>query len=261
MAREQGGNCRRLEGRVAIITGGGRGIGKAVGLRLARDGADVAILDLSPELAAEAAGDIAQSGVRVASRAVDVSDRMATRAAIDQVVAELGRVDILINNAGVDRSGLFVELPPAQWDLMIDVNYRGFLNATHACVPRMIEQGSGVIVSLGSAAGRVGTAADVVYSGTKAAIMASSKALARELARHNVRVNCVAPGPVQTDLLANMNPDGGTKIMDAIARAIPMKRLGVPEDVANVIAFLCSDESSYMTGQVVGVDGGLTMIG
>jgi 2-hydroxycyclohexanecarboxyl-CoA dehydrogenase len=261
MAREQQGNSRSLDERVAIVTGGGRGIGKAVGLRLARDGADMAILDLSADLATEAAGEIAQLGIRTAARTVDVSDRLATRAAVDAVVAELGRIDILINNAGIDRAGLFADLPPTEWDLIIDVNYRGFLNATHACLPRMIEQQSGVIVSLGSAAGRVGTVADVVYSGTKAAIMASSKALARELARYNIRVNCVAPGPVQTDFLASMNPDGNTKIMDAVAKAIPMKRLGTPEDVANVISFLCSDDSAYMTGQVVGVDGGLTMIG
>lgn len=255
------GDHTRLSGRVAIITGGGRGIGRAVGLRLARDGAVVAILDLSAELAAAAAAEIAALEVRAVSMAVDVSDHEETRQAVEAVVAEFGRVDILVNNAGIDRAGLFVELAPVLWDQMINVNFKGFLNATHACVPLMIEQQSGTIVSLGSAAGRVGTAADVVYSGTKAAIMASSKALARELARYNIRVNCVAPGPVQTELLTSMNPDGNTKIMDAVAKAIPMKRLGSPEDVANVIAFLVSDDAAYMTGQVVAVDGGLTMIG
>ena len=144
---------------------------------------------------------------------------------------------------------------------MIEVNYVGFLNATHACLPYLQAQG-GAIVSLGSDAGRVGNSGEVVYCGTKAAIMASSKALARELARYKVRVNCVAPGPVQTDLLAGLHEgEKGAQIMEAVAKMIPMRRIGVPEDVANVVAFLVGDDAGYLTGQVISVDGGLTMIG
>jgi 2-hydroxycyclohexanecarboxyl-CoA dehydrogenase len=251
-----------LQGKNALITGGARGIGRAIALRLARDGAGIGILDRDGEAAAQTAAEIAGLGVRSASRAADITDYEATKQAVAELQGELGSADILINNAGIDKSEFFINTDSALWDRLIDVNYKGFLNATHVTIPYMMEQQSGCIVSLGSDAGRVGNSGEVVYCGTKAAIMASSKALARELARYNVRVNCVSPGPVQTDLLAGLHEgEKGAKIMEAVAKAIPMKRIGVPEDVANVVAFLVGEDSGYLTGQVISVDGGLTMIG
>jgi 2-hydroxycyclohexanecarboxyl-CoA dehydrogenase len=251
-----------LEGKTAIITGGAQGIGRAIGLRLARDGADIGIIDLSAEKGAATADEIRALGVRAAVRAADITDYQAVKQAAAELHAELGSIDILINNAGIDKAEFFVNTTEDLWDRMIAVNYRGFLNATHVCVPYMIEGGGGAIVSLGSDAGRVGNSGEVVYCGTKAAVMASSKALARELARSNIRVNAVAPGPVQTDLLAGLHEgEKGAKIMEAVAKMIPMKRIGTPEDVADVVAFFVSEDARYITGQVLSIDGGLTMIG
>ena len=250
-----------LEGKVAIVTGGARGIGRAIGLRLAADGADIGIIDLSAEAAEATVAEVVALGRRAAVATADITDYGETKAAVDALHAELGTVDILINNAGIDKAEFFQNTTPDMWRPLIEVNYVGFLNATHACLPYLQERG-GAIVSLGSDAGRVGNSGEVVYCGTKAAIMASSKALARELARFKVRVNCVAPGPVQTDLLAGLHGEAkGAQIMEAVAKMIPMRRLGVPEDVAKVVAFLVSEDAGYLTGQVVSVDGGLTMIG
>ncbi len=251
-----------IKGKTVVVTGGAKGIGRAIGLRLARDGANIGILDIDHELASKTAKEI--EALKVLAKAVecDVTDYANVKAAVEKVHREFGTVDILINNAGIDKSQFFIDTDEAVWDRFISVNYKSFLNATHACLPYMMEQKGGVIVSLGSDAGRVGNSGEVVYCGTKAAIMASSKALARELARFNIRVNSVSPGPVQTDLLAGLHEgEKGQKIMEAVARMIPLKRLGLPEDVADVVAFLASDDARYMTGQVLSVDGGLTMIG
>lgn len=251
-----------LAGKVAIITGGSRGIGRAIGLRLARDGAGIGIVSLSAETAAGTVEELRALGVPAAARTADVADYAAVKAAVDALHEELGSLDILVNNAGIDKTEFFVDNNEALWDRLIAVNYRGFLNATHVCLPYLIAGGGGCIVSLGSDAGRVGNSGEVVYCGTKAAVMASSKALARELARFNIRVNCVSPGPVQTDLLAGLHEgEKGRKIMEAVAKAIPMKRIGTPEEVADVVAFFVSDGARYITGQVLSVDGGLTMIG
>jgi 2-hydroxycyclohexanecarboxyl-CoA dehydrogenase len=180
---------------------------------------------------------------------------------VDAARVEMGSLDILVNNAGIDKQRGFLETDPAFWRRMIAINYEGFLTVTHAVLPHMIEQGGGVIVNLGSDAGRVGNPGDMIYSGTKAAVMASSKALAREMARHNIRVNCVAPGPVDTALWAGMADEADmNKLTAALARMIPLGRIGQPEDVADVVAFFASDDSRYLTGQVLSIDGGLTMI-
>jgi 2-hydroxycyclohexanecarboxyl-CoA dehydrogenase len=251
-----------IKGKTAIITGGAKGIGRAIGLRLAREGANVGILDIDSGLASRTANEIKALAAKATAVECDVTRYAKVKDSVATIQRELGSVDILINNAGIDKSQFFVDTNEAVWDRFISVNYKSFLNATHACVPYMMDQKSGVIVSLGSDAGRVGNSGEVVYCGTKAAIMASSKALARELARFNIRVNCVSPGPVQTDLLAGLHEgEKGQKIMEAVARMIPLKRLGVPEDVADVVAFFVSDDSRYLTGQVLSVDGGLTMIG
>jgi 2-hydroxycyclohexanecarboxyl-CoA dehydrogenase len=173
-----------------------------------------------------------------------------------------GSIDILINNTGIDKSQYFVDTDEALWDRLINVNYKSFLIASHVCIPFMMEQKSGNIVSLGSDAGRIGNPGEVLYCGTKGAIMSSTKALAKELARFNIRVNAVSPGPVQTDLWDSLHSgEKGKRVTEAVTRAVPLRRLGTPEDVADVVAFFVSDDARYLTGQVLSIDGGLTMIG
>ncbi|MGD9124333.1 MAG: SDR family NAD(P)-dependent oxidoreductase [Desulfarculaceae bacterium] len=251
-----------IKGKTAIVTGGAQGIGRAVALRLARGGANVAILDVKEEAGNKTAGDIANEGVKSLFLVCDATDYDRVKEAAAEVHQTFGSIDILINNAGIDRASTFVKTDETLWDMILNVNYRSFLIACHVCVPYMIEQKSGNIVSMGSDAGRIGQPGEVLYCGTKAAIMASSKALAKELARYNIRVNSVSPGPVKTDLWDKLH-DGekGQKVTEAVTRAIPMRRLGTPEDVADVIAFFVSDDSRYLTGQVLSIDGGLTMIG
>ncbi len=252
----------KLKGKTAIVTGGARGIGKAIASRLARDGASVGILDIHEELANKTAEEIKMLGVKAMALRCDVTQYENVKEAVAQVHKAFGSIDILINNAGTDDSRNFVDTDEALWDKLLNVNYRSFLIASHVCIPYMIEQKSGNIVSLGSDAGRIGNPGEVLYCGTKAAIMASSKALARELARFGIRVNAVSPGPVQTDLWEQLHPgEKGQKVTEALSKVIPMRRIGTPEDVADVVAFFVSDDSRYLTGQVLSIDGGLTMIG
>lgn len=247
-----------LEGKVALVTGGALGIGKAIAKRLLADGAAVAILDLNIEQAQETVSELEQDGGKVMAVQCDVTNVESAKEAVAAVARTMGSPDILVNNAGVDKQQLFVETDEKLWDWMIGVNYKGFLSATHAAIPYMIEKKSGIIVNLGSDAGRIGNAREVVYSGTKAAVMASTKALAQELARFGIRVNAVSPGPIQaTKLLSGLFE---SEIGEKIAKLVPMRRLGQPEDVAGVVAFFCSDDSSYLTGQVLSIDGGLTMV-
>jgi 2-hydroxycyclohexanecarboxyl-CoA dehydrogenase len=252
----------RLAGKSAVVTGGAQGIGLAICRRLAAEGAAVAILDVAEETAWCTVRDLRAKHASAFTFPCDVTKVEQVQASMAAAHLEMGSLDILVNNAGIDRQRAFVDTDPEFWWNMIAINYGGFLAATHAAVPIMIEQGGGVIVNLGSDAGRVGNPGDVIYSGTKAAVMASSKALARELARHNIRVNCVAPGPVDTALWAGM-ADGADmgKLTAALTRMIPLGRIGLPEDIADVVAFFASDDSRYLTGQVLSIDGGLTMIG
>ena len=251
-----------LKGKTAIVTGGSRGIGRAIALRLAKDGVNVGVLNLQEDLGFKVAEEIREFGVEALPLACDVTDYNAVKNAVEKVHQEWGSIDILINNAGIDEFRYFAETDEGLWDKIINVNYKSFLIASHVCIPIMVEQKSGNIVSLGSDAGRIGNPGEVLYCGTKAAIMASSKALAKELARYNIRVNCVSPGPVQTDLWNNLHTgEKGQKYTEAVTRIIPLRRLGDPEDVADVVAFFVSDDSRYLTGQVLSIDGGLTMIG
>jgi 2-hydroxycyclohexanecarboxyl-CoA dehydrogenase len=251
-----------LQGMNAVVTGGAQGIGRAIALRLARDGANIGILDLQKETAEKTADEIRGLGVKAIAIQCDATDYAQVKESVARVHKEYGSIDILINNAGIDMAGQFVDTEPSQWDKMLNVNYRSFLIASHICIPYMIENKRGNIVSMGSDAGRIGAAGEVLYCGTKAAIMASSKALARELARYNIRVNAVSPGPVHTDLWDKLHPgERGQKVTEAVTKVIPMRRLGTPEDVADVVAFFVSEDARYLTGQVLSIDGGLTMIG
>ncbi len=222
----------------------------------------VGIVDLDGGNARAVANEIASAGGRALAAAADVSDLAAVEAAARTVEQALGPVDVLVNNAGWERMALFVESDPALWDRLIAVNYRGALNVTRTLLPGMIERRRGRIVTIASDAGRVGSTGEAVYSGCKAALIGFSKALAREVARHAITVNVVCPGPVDTQLLADvMQGERGQKILAGMRRAIPMGRLAEPEDVAGAVAYLASEEAAYVTGQVLSVSGGLTMAG
>ena len=244
------------------MTGGGRGIGRAVALALSRAGWAVGILDLDGASAAAVAVEIAETGGAAAGAAADVTQPATVQAGIVALERELGPVEALVNNAGWDVLARFVEGPPELWDRVIAVNLKGVLNATHAVLPGMIARGRGRIVSISSDAGRVGSSGEAVYSACKAGVIGFSKALAREVARAGITVNCVCPGPTETALLASvMAGEQGEKVLAGMRRTIPLGRLGLPEDVAPAVVYLLSDGAAYVTGQVLSVSGGLTMHG
>ena len=241
-----------LEDKIAIVTGAGQGIGRAIADKLAAEGATVVVTDLDEASAKQTAAGLPGA---VAIRA-DVTDRHDVQAAVDRVMQQFGRVDVLVNNAGWDKASPFVDSDPADWDRAIAVNLYGVLHTCRAVLPIMAGQGGGAVVNLGSDAGRVGSSGEAVYSAAKGGVIAFTKSLAREMARHQVRVNCVCPGPTDTALFASF---AGPKLREALTKAIPFRRLGQPADVANVVAFLASDEAAFVTGQTLSVSGGLTM--
>jgi 2-hydroxycyclohexanecarboxyl-CoA dehydrogenase len=247
---------------VVFVTGAGRGIGRAIARRLARSGAQIGVTDLDAESAAAVAAEIRADGGRAMSHGADVTSLDAMRAAVGAVEAALGPVDALVNNAGWDRMELFLENDPALWDRLLAINLKGVFNTTRAVLEGMAARGGGRIVSIASDAGRVGSTGEAVYSACKAGIIGFSKALAREVARKHVTVNVVCPGPTDTALLAEVGAgERGAKIVAGMQRAIPLGRLGQPEDVAGAVAYLVSDEAAFVTGQVLSVSGGLTMAG
>lgn len=241
-----------LEDKIAIVTGAGQGIGRAIADKLAAEGATVVVTDLDEASAKQTAAGLPGA---VALRA-DVTDRQDVQAAVDRVMQQFGRVDVLVNNAGWDKASPFVDSDPADWDRAIAVNLYGVLHTCKAVLPIMAGQGGGAVVNLGSDAGRVGSSGEAVYSAAKGGVIAFTKSLAREMARHQVRVNCVCPGPTDTALFASF---AGPKLREALTKAIPFRRLGQPTDVANVVAFLASDQAAFVTGQTISVSGGLTM--
>jgi 2-hydroxycyclohexanecarboxyl-CoA dehydrogenase len=250
----------RLGGKVAIVTGAAQGIGRALALRLAAEGARVAVADIKDDLAHATANEIrAAAGTAIAVH-LDVTRLESAVEAADRVERELGPIDILVNNAGWDKVEPFVDNTPETWDRVIATNFRGVLNCCKAVVPRMQARGAGKIVSISSDAARVGSTGEAVYAGCKAAIIGFSKTLARELARQRINVNVVCPGPTETQLLRDAMA-GREGVVDAMARGIPFRRLGKPEDLAGAVAFFASADADYVTGQVLSVSGGLTMAG
>ena len=252
-----------MTGRVAFVTGGGRGIGRAVAHALARAGAAVAVADLDGASAARVADELVADGGRAVGLAADVTDLAAVRAAVAGAERALGPLDAVVNNAGWDVLQPFVDNDPAVWDRLIAVNFKGVLHGCRAALDAgMLARGGGRIVNIASDAGRVGSTGEAVYAGCKAGVIGFSKALAREVARSGVTVNVVCPGPTETALLADvMAGERGEKILAGIRRGIPLGRLGQPDDVAGAVCWFCSDAAAYVTGQVLSVSGGLTMAG
>lgn len=252
---------RGISGEVALVTGSGRGIGRAIATRLAEEGATVAINDVEAERAEETAADLREEGYDALAAPADVTDLNAVQSAVDDVVDEAGSIDILVNNAGWDRVELFKDNDPEVWDRIIDINYKGQVNAARAVVDHMMDQESGKIIGISSDAGRVGSTGEAVYAGTKAGVIGFTKTLARELARFDVQCNVVSPGPTDTPLLEEMQEETeiARKIHEGMENTIPLGRKAQPEDIASGVAFFASSDADYVTGQVLSVSGGLTM--
>jgi 2-hydroxycyclohexanecarboxyl-CoA dehydrogenase len=252
-----------LEGKAAVITGGARGIGRAIAWAFACAGAEVLIGDLLADEAVATATEIEQqTRRRIVAAGADVTRIEDARKLRDTALAQLGRIDVLVNNAGWDQMMPFLKTTPALWERVIGVNYRGVLNMCHVVLPHMVERKQGAIVNISSDSARVGSMGEAVYAGAKAAVVAFSKTLAREHARDNIRVNVICPGLVETSLLAEIEKEEfGRKVLGAVVNAIPLKRVGRPEEIAPLAVFLASDAAGYITGQVTSVNGGLTMAG
>jgi len=257
-----------LQGQVAIVTGAGRGIGRATALELARMGADIVVAELDPANAERTATEIRGSGRRALVAPTDVTSRNALLAMVEQTRAEFGRIDILVNNAGIYRAATTLEVTEEHWDAIMNINAKAVFFATQAVLPTMIAQKHGVVVSLASMAGKIGSRNNLPYNASKAAVISMTKSLAVAHAADGIRVNCVCPGFVETDMwaavardqsaLLNRSPEEFTRRQ---TRLIPLGRMERAEDVANVIGFLASPRADYMTGQALSVDGGLVMHG
>jgi 2-hydroxycyclohexanecarboxyl-CoA dehydrogenase len=247
----------KLDHKVAIVTGSGRGIGRGIVEKLATEGASVVVSDVVERSARETAAAIGEKAVGLRA---DVTSKESVEAMLKEVMAHFGHIDILVNNAGWDKVQPFLESNESDWEKVIAINLYGTLHCCKAVLPVMIAQGYGKVVNIASDAGRVGSSGEAVYSATKGGIIAFTKTLAREMARHKINVNCICPGPADTLLFAQIGEEN-PKLREALEKAIPFRRLARPEDVANAVAFLASDEAEYITGQTLSVSGGLTMAG
>jgi len=253
----------RFQGKAVVITGGGGGIGGATCKRFAGEGAKVAVFDLNLQAAEKIAADIRAAGGAAEAFQCDIASHAGVAAAVAAAEAKLGPIAVLVNNAGWDIFKPFTKTEPGEWEKLIAINLTGALNMHHAILPGMVARKYGRIVNVASDAARVGSSGEAVYAACKGGLVAFSKTIAREHARHNVTVNVVCPGPTDTALLAGVaagaaNPE---KLVEAFTKAIPMGRLGQPNDLAGAIAFMGSDDAAFITGQVLSVSGGLTMNG
>jgi 3-oxoacyl-[acyl-carrier protein] reductase len=245
---------RRFTGRVALVTGSGRGLGAATALRLAREGADLVVNDLSAESASAVAEEARRIGSKVHLSGHDVSDHAQAGALVEEARRALGRIDVLVNNAGITRDAMLHKLAEEKWDEVIRVNLKGPFNMGQACARVMMEQKSGAIVNLASVAW-LGNIGQTNYSASKAGVVGMTRTWALELARHGIRVNAIAPGLIESALTQQIPAD----VKEKFIQRIPLRRIGAPEDIAALVAFLASDEASYVTGQCMQIDGGLSV--
>jgi 2-hydroxycyclohexanecarboxyl-CoA dehydrogenase len=254
---------RGLDGKNVIVTGGGGAIGGAICRRFAEYGCKVGVFDKNRDGANKIANEIVETGGKAFVASVDIADYAAVGKAIAQFEDEMGPTDVLVNNAGWDRFINFVDTTPELWDELIAINLRGPLNMSHFVLKGMVARGHGRIVNIASDAGRVGSSQEAVYSACKGGIIAFTKTVAREVARKGITLNAVCPGPTETPLLAAAAGEGerGQKMRAALIGAIPMKRVGQPEDIPGAVCFLASDDAAFITGQTISVSGGLTMHG
>jgi 2-hydroxycyclohexanecarboxyl-CoA dehydrogenase len=247
-----------MKGKVAIVSGGAQGIGEGICVKLAQLGASVAVLDLNLEGAEAAAERITAAGNKAISIGADITQKNAVDEAVATVVEKLGGVDIVVNNAGYTEVHKFIDEDEAYWDKLIAINMKGPFFLTQAALKHMIEKNNGgKIVNIASDSARLGNPGEAVYSATKGGLVSFTKSLAREVARYQITVNCVSPGPTNTPLM-KAQPE---KMIEGLKRLIPLRRIGEPEDIASMVAFLSSDEAAFVTGQIISVSGGLTMVG
>jgi 3-oxoacyl-[acyl-carrier protein] reductase len=245
-----------LRDQVAIITGGGRGIGRSIAADLVAEGAHVAIFDRAfPEDFPQFVESVKARGRKIVQKAVDITDTQSAEKACDEVVAELGRIDILVNNAGITRDKLMIRMTDEDWDLVLKVNLKGSFIMTRAASKVMMRQRKGKIVNVSSVVGLMGNAGQANYSASKAGLIGLTKSAAKELASRNITVNAIAPGYVETDMTAALSPEARA----AFLNVIPLKRGCTPDEIAGVVTFLASPRADYITGQVLAIDGGMTM--
>ena len=245
----------KLKDKVALITGGARGIGQAIAMTFAKEGADIVVADVNLEVAQKTASEIEALGRKALALEMDVTDYAKVEEGVNKILDKFGKVDILVNNAGITKDNLILRMSQGEWDAVINVNLKGTFNCIKAVSRPMIKQRSGKIVSIASIIGLMGNAGQANYAASKAGIIALTKTVAKELASRNVNANAVAPGFIQTEMTAKLPEPVKAKMLEAI----PLAKLGTPQDVANVCLFLASEEANYITGQVITVDGGMVM--
>ncbi len=249
----------KLEGRVVLITGGGRGIGRATSLAFAREGADVVVNDLNAETAEAVAAEVRALGRQALAVVADVTKSDQVASMVEQAVEKLGKIDVLVNNAGYFGSEYFMDTDEELWDRMLSINLKGVFICCKAVLQHMIPLASGRIINISSDAGRAGTSGQGAYSAAKGGVIAFTKTLAREMARYRINVNSIAPGVVDTTLTQTIGART-PRIMEGMAKSIPWRRLAQPEDIAGAVVFLATDDAEYITGQTLSVNGGITMM-